>query len=298
MSARRFTFTLNNPTEDEILSYSNHLASDLVKYGVIGNEVGANGTPHLQGFVIYENSHRFNAIRLHLPRAHIESARGTSQQARNYCTKDGIFVEYGTFPGNAGERNDLRAIIEWAETFQAENGRPVDSPQLAREQPIAYVRYPRLCRALFHRQPPVVLQVGERRPWQQRLELELIGDADDRSVLFYMDDAGRQGKTWFCRYMLTAYPDDVQLLTPGRVVDMAYAVDINKRIFIMNVAREQMIHLQYTILEQLKDRVIFSSKYHSVTKLLVNNVHVVVFCNEHPDVTKMSDDRFLIRGFD
>jgi len=44
----------------------------------------------------------------------------------------------------------------------------------------------------------------------------------------------------------------------------------------------------------LKDRFVFSPKYDSKTKWLSNQPHVVVFMNEHPDMTKLSHDRYRI----
>ena len=79
---------------------------------------------------------------------------------------------------------------------------------------------------------------------------------------------------------------------------MAYAVDPDKRVFFINVPRLGMEFLQYSILEQLKDRMVFSTKYTSEMKVLRTNVHVVVFCNEMPDMDKMSADRPIIRGID
>ena len=55
-----------------------------------------------------------------------------------------------------------------------------------------------------------------------------------------------------------------------------------------------MEYFNYTVVEQLKDRVVFSPKYDSGTKVLTHNPHIVVFCNEMPDLTKMTFDRFAI----
>ena len=75
---------------------------------------------------------------------------------------------------------------------------------------------------------------------------------------------------------------------------MAYVIDISKSIFLFDIPRGSMEYLQYSILEQLKDQMIFSPKYESVSKVIPHKVHVVVFCNEEPDRNAMTEDRYKI----
>ena len=70
-----------------------------VKYLVLGDEVGENGTPHVQGFVVFTRMWRFNRVKEALGgRCHLELARGTSKEASDYCKKDGKFTVYGECP--------------------------------------------------------------------------------------------------------------------------------------------------------------------------------------------------------
>jgi hypothetical protein len=297
MGSRRYIFTLNNPTEESMDLILTLQAQDFVKYLVYGREhAPVTGTPHLQGFIIFARPQRCGAVRSYLPGAHIEPALGTSQQCRDYCIKDGDFVEFGEFPSNPGQRNDIASVVAWADNYQTVNGVAAESPDIAIEQPVAYIRFPRLARALFHRAPAPTLQEGELRPWQRDLVVELETEADDRSIIFYVDEEGNKGKSWLCRYLVTKFPRKVQLMSSGKVTDMAYAVDTRKSIFLFNIQRAQMEFFQYSILEMLKDRVVFSSKYQSVTKLFGHLNHVIVFCNEMPDMSKMSVDRYIIRN--
>jgi hypothetical protein len=55
-----------------------------------------------------------------------------------------------------------------------------------------------------------------------------------------------------------------------------------------------MEHFQCSVLEMLKDKIVFAPKYHSQTKCLLYNVHVVVLCNEAPNMAAMSDDRYAV----
>ncbi len=290
----RFCFTTNNPTDEVIAAIYQFLSSDAVKYGVFGEEVAASGTPHLQGFVILKHNVTHAWIRQRLVRSHVEVTRGTSAQARDYCKKDGRFSEFGSFPSDAGRRTDFDRLWEWADEFIASNGRPPTSPEVAREHPSIYLRHSRVVRTLFLRAPTPTIAEGTPRQWQDELEQELDDEASDRSVIFYVDPEGNKGKTWFQQYYLTKY-DRAQIIGVGKRDDMAHCVDVSKRVFFFNVPRGSMEHFQYSVLEQLKDRMVFSPKYQSHMKILPHKPHVVVFCNEHPDMEKMSQDRYDIR---
>lgn len=294
MTSSRWCFTLNNPVDDEEQQLCDFLAGPDCTYAVFGREVGTSGTPHLQGFIILRSASRLSYLRNNASdRAHYEKARGTSVQARDYCKKDGDFEEFGTFPNNHGKRSDLDELIAWADDFALTNGRAPSSPDIAKHQPQAYLKYPRFRALCAHRAPRRALEFGEPKPWQLELEQRLDGPADDRTVDFVVDTEGAAGKTWFCRYMLTNSPK-VQILGVGKKVDIAYLIDDEKSIFLFNVARGQMEYISYALLENLKDRMILSTKYQGELKVWTTNVHVVVFSNEYPDQDKMSADRYNI----
>ena len=95
--AKRWVFTWNNYTNDDKQSLATASAGDLgITYMVYGEEVGESGTPHLQGFVILNQRRSLAWLRTKISAsAHFEVARGTPQQAADYCKKDGAFTEYG-----------------------------------------------------------------------------------------------------------------------------------------------------------------------------------------------------------
>jgi Putative viral replication protein/RNA helicase len=104
---RNVCFTLNNYTEDE---YARILGGISWSYIIIGKEVGEAGTPHLQGYGELHKLTRFNTVRKYLcDRSHIESRRGTQEQAIVYCKKDGVFEERG-IRRDQGYRADLDMV--------------------------------------------------------------------------------------------------------------------------------------------------------------------------------------------
>lgn len=296
MTSRRWVFTLNNYTAAEQYRIAQIFESDAITYGIYGIETGSNGTPHLQGFVILPRAQRLSWLRNRLsPRGHYERALGSSAQCVTYCKKDGNFVEFGELPTEQGRRGDIDAFIAWGDEFIATNGRAPTSPEIAQERPAEYTRFPRATNLFAHRAPPPVLQEGQANAWQQALHDEMEAPPSPRSVIFYVDVEGGKGKTWFQQWYLTKYPRKTQVLTIGKRDDIAYMIDQTKSVFFFNIPRGGMEFLQYTILEQLKDRMVSSCKYVSRMKYLVEMPHVIVFSNEEPDMNKMSQDRYDIR---
>lgn len=107
---RRACFTINNysETEESLINYIGE--GDKCSYMIVGKEVGKSGTPHLQGYICLSKRMRLNTLRNLLGgRAHIESARGTPEDNKTYCSKEGNFKEWGIFP-KPGERSDIASI--------------------------------------------------------------------------------------------------------------------------------------------------------------------------------------------
>jgi hypothetical protein len=291
---RHWCFTVNNWTRDheDLLEG----LAPVVSYLVYGYETGEAGTPHLQGYVIFQGVKRFNEARTLLPPGcHIEAKRGTPFQAATYCKKDGLFKEWGTAPTESSPRSSpFDRFREWVLRHHQETGRAPTDRETANEFPTLFVRYRRNLQDLARLTcPEPVLEVNwDLRNWQNDLSDILQLDPDDRTILFYVDPDGGKGKSWFQRYMLSIDPVAVQCLSVGKRDDIAHAVDESKSIFLFNVPRGGMEFLNYHVLEQLKDRLVFSPKYDSRMKTLHRKPHVVVFCNEAPDMTKMTFDRY------
>lgn len=77
------------------------------RYAIIGQELGEQGTPHLQGYVYFKNARRLSTLKFVCQRVHWEVARGDAQQNFDYCSKDGQFWEHGTIPVSAGDKGKM-----------------------------------------------------------------------------------------------------------------------------------------------------------------------------------------------
>jgi len=294
--SKNWCWTLNNPTEDERTVLTN-LASTTPSpflYLVYGFELGDSGTPHFQGYVQFPRRTGLARCRsLISPRAHFEPANGTPKQASDYCKKDGDFVEFGQIVGvTQGRRSDWDALRE----FVVEYGSVPSDRILAGRFPSLFSRSGRLreiCSAFL---PEPNLIDGEPRVGFQTRIVDLVKEpcVDDRKITFVVDHDGCSGKSWLCAYLITKYPERVQVLSIGKRDDLALVIDPTKDVFLFDCPRESMQFIQYSILEKLKDRMIFSPKYASSMKILQKLPHVVVFANEAPDKTKMTKDRYSV----
>lgn len=107
---RRFVFTLNNWTEDELASIKEYPC----KWMIIGKETGKEGTPHLQGACVIGKQVSFSTIKKYpgFTRAHIERMNGKPSDSLTYCSKeDGHPFMKGTLPA-PGKRNDIDTVVE------------------------------------------------------------------------------------------------------------------------------------------------------------------------------------------
>lgn len=103
---KAYCFTINNYSEDEYASVL-RTCEDESRYAIVGREVGEQGTPHLQGYIIFTRAYRFQTIKdRFFPRAHIEVAAGSTKSNREYCSKGGDFAEFGEPPAQGGGTRD------------------------------------------------------------------------------------------------------------------------------------------------------------------------------------------------
>ena len=297
--AKRWCFTLNNPTADEQFNLALHGESITAdpdashfSYLVFGRETGESGTYHLQGYFNLSTKKRLGFIKS-LPgfgRCHLEVARGTHAQSSTYCKKDGDFDEYGSPPSSTGSGAQFEQLRDWV---AAQDPAPTFKdvwetfPTLAARYKSAVLD----CIAFFGKRPGLV--DGPLRPWQQNINNIVSNEADDRKVVFVVDENGNSGKSWLTRYWISSRCG-TQFLSVGKRDDLAYSVDIESDLFVFDIPRGSMEYVQYGVFEQLKNRVIYSPKYNSQTKVLKSTPHVVVFCNEEPDRTKMTHDRYHV----
>jgi len=287
--AKNWCFTLNNYTADQEAAIAATVESGEAEYVVVGREVGESGTPHLQGFIVFQKRKRLSQVRdLLANNAHLEVAR-LPKEAAEYCKKDGDFKEYGSFDADTkGKRNDLEAFKEDVKAGMLK----LDA--IRETHSSVYARYPRFCLEYIRQYAPKKeLDGHELMPWQSELKSFLDGEPDDRTIVFIVDRDGNKGKTWFAHHYCDTN-DNVQVILPGKKADMAFVLDTTIRVLFVDAPRsKQGEYLQYDFLEEVKNGYVFSTKYESMVKTL-QRVHLVVMMNDDPDMAKLSQDRYKI----
>lgn len=143
---RAYCFTINNYTS------SDHFAVDMLMkkaiYGIVGEEVGDKGTPHLQGYIHLANPLSFNALKKFITRANIRVAGGDDSQNFTYCSKDGKYKEWGQKSEGQGKRNDIKEIADLIRSHQ------ITLEEIMFDYPDMYLKYSRSFEKMFNAVQP------------------------------------------------------------------------------------------------------------------------------------------------
>lgn len=289
--AKRWCFTLNNYTAEEydalVTLFENQ---EIVEYGIFGREVGQAGTPHLQGFIRLVRKQRLGAVRLlpGLQRAHLEIARGSEQQNRRYCSKEGDVVERGRPYGAAGSGG-----VERYSAAMADIGCGMAWIDFRGAYPDLAFKHLNAARSLIAEQRTVERPVPNRLRQWQRDAVEHLALQGDRKICIYVDTAGGAGKSTLTRWLLRNYSCFVS--AGGKVGDLMHAytkADYEYAIFDMCRTTE-VDYWPYGFTESLKNGYFTSTKYDSGF-FEFEPPRVVWFTNNEPARDRWSADRYCV----
>jgi len=256
MTSRNWICVINNWTQKDV----DFLDQLEVKYKIYAKEVGANGTPHLQCFMIFCNAVRLTALKKLHNTAHWEACKGTVSDNINYCKKGGLFIEVDN--RQQGKRSDLVSCVEAIKSGGIK--------KLVSEYPEAYVKYHsgfeklnfRLTKPRDPKEPPVVTwlygktgtgktrEVVEKEPdlWISGRDLKFWdGYENQEAVLF--DDFRKD----FCTFhellrILDRYPVNVNVKGGFRCLN-------SKRIYITSCFKPDMVYETREDVKQLLRRI-------------------------------------------
>jgi hypothetical protein len=297
---------LNNYTAQEVATLKNGRIE--IQYFIAGHEIGEEcGTPHLQCY--FQLTKQVKITTMHKwpgweRMAHIQSAKGTDEEASAYCKKDGNYWEIGERKkmGKKGARNDLASIqeaIDKGETYDmicdTQFNTAAKFHKFIKERVQARDSQSQL-NCLKKRYESSVL-----RPWQNALMDVVLEDPNPRHIHWIWEPTGKVGKSWIANYMGALHGATV--LTSGKKVDLAYIYaqkptkivlfDLSRTTETSEDSRKHYLDGIYSLAEDLKNGRIVSTKYESKT-VFFQEPHVIFFANFEPDYTKWSADRYVV----
>lgn len=298
---KRYCFTFNNYTDQGIETLKTTV-QELCTYLYWTHEVApTTGTPHLQGYLELKKKTRASVLGKIFKDLEAEkkprfcAAKGSAKQNEDYIEKpdlnivgDKQFYKYGQPAETApGKRTDLQAFQEVVKSGV------LDRKRLREDFPEVCAKYPRFVDSYIRDQIQVPKEPDHPfRPWQQELAERLNQPADNRTVNFIVDHLGNQGKSWFAKKWLESHPNAF-LMRPGKHADMAYILPDKLDVLFLDCTRKQLDYVPYTLLEELKDGYVMSTKYETMVKRY-QPMHIVVLMNEQPDMAALSQDRYKV----
>lgn len=147
MARKTWCFTWNNYMESDILKLQEYIGREC-EYAIYGKEKAPDtGTHHLQGYLYLKTKKRLGTLKTEISTTpHWEASKGTPQQNKDYCSKEGDAWEFGTLPGTRTEKSGEKTKERWNKMIElAKEG---NWEELEREYPKETVQYKRTWREI------------------------------------------------------------------------------------------------------------------------------------------------------
>lgn len=142
---------------------------------------------------------------------------------------------------------------------------------------------------------PTIIKEENLRNWQKNILCQLKNEIpDDRTINWLYDKNGNIGKSVLAKYC--KFYEIAEWITGGKGSDIKNLLLTSKksRDIIIDIPRcNKDVYISYSVIEELKNGFIFSTKYEGGCKL-ITTPHIWVFSNKLPDTEKMSSDRWRI----
>lgn len=137
------------------------------------------------------------------------------------------------------------------------------------------------------------------KPWQLQILDIVNSEPDARTFHWFWESAGNVGKSFLSKYIYLikrtiiadGKKDNVfnQILTDIQSHDD----DPNIEVILLDIPRHNLEYVNYGMLEQIKNGLVYSGKYEGGV-CLFDKVHLIIFANEYPKEYSVSTDRWNI----
>lgn len=296
--------TINNPTDAEREKVETIKAD--TEYWCIGEELApTTGMKHIHIALKLKVNQRASWFKNRIPGANLKfTTAGLFKNFIKYVQKGGNFSESGARPLGAGEAGSAAReenLLAYRES--ARQGKFEDIPEGEYRR---YYKYYQDIRS-NHIKTEAASQFGvyvadqwaerELKPWQKTIHGLLEKEPQPREIVWVYDSEGGGGKTSLGLYLQATFPDDVQVVVPGRSQDLAHVIIPGKKMYLFDIPRTQGEFVAWSFIEELKNGFFLKSKYQSEI-VLMKPPHVVVMSNRRPPVSTetsgFSEDRILM----
>ena len=263
---RVWLFTVNNfrPTDMDELGEAFRRKDSKCKF-VMAEEVGANGTPHIQGAVEFSKRKRWDQGMPNWAkfgnRASVRMAKGTWLENLVYCTKE---AGHKQFYNCAAPRASVPIVV-------------ISDEEMGEQK---YV-------------------------WMHRVIALVDGPIDPRKIIWVWDSLGGTGKSRLCKWLLVKKKDRGAIMSGGKQSDMLNAIKTYceksaedktivefPEIVICDVPMSAHEHFSYGGIEAIKNGCFYASKYEG-GQFVFNAPHLIVFANFGPKYDEFGRDRFI-----
>lgn len=299
-----WVFTINNPEDrfrgELFLDYIKNVENGRITSCMYQTEKGEKGTEHLQGFLVASPKVRLSWLKKNVhPYAHFEIMRGKISDSIAYCSKsetkiDGPY-EYGVdqYRIGQGKRNDIIEIQQMIRESREITQDIIEKPAFAKYGNY-FKDYKHFLDTQEHQERMSNIFDNVVLRDYQKIFFDRLMQQDHRQILWIVDVLGGSGKTFFAKYMKSRY--NAFIMLNGASKDLMEAYD-NQDIAILNIVRSEEEIINYSVIENLKDGIIFKKKYHS-TITSRESIKLLVFSNFMPDTYKLSSDRWDLLKID
>lgn len=137
------------------------------------------------------------------------------------------------------------------------------------------------------------------KDWQKLIIDIIETEPDDRKINWIWESNGNIGKSFLCKYLVLKYD---AIIADGKKDNIFNQIKLwidnheeheMPKLCIVDIPRYNKDHLNYGVLEQIKNGMIYSGKYEGGI-CLFEPPHVFIFSNNPPITECMSEDRWNI----
>lgn len=134
------------------------------------------------------------------------------------------------------------------------------------------------------------------KDWQLNIINICEQKPDPRKIYWIVDKTGNSGKSFLCKYL---YLKHKCIIGEGKSNDIFNQIntEVEKdnipKIILIDSPRSHAEFINYSAIEKVKNGLIYSGKYEGGV-CCFRQPHVIIFANHYPDLSKFSEDRWII----